>query len=219
MRHTSSYLTLAILALGCKGKEQQDPGPASKPVEPAAAAVPAAGAVRVPAAAGPASAGQEAAPAQGAASTGKKLVDLSTIKDQYGEAGAVNATIELPANATIKIETRTVNGELERTATVTVPEIEISPKHAEVAEATFEISKLPAPGKFEAIKASFKPKDIVRAEKDVDGHTFVTKVGTNFMVNIQRGTYLCASAGPEGHGVLDVELAVVVPACQSLRGK
>lgn len=146
-------------------------------------------------------------------------MDLSTIKDATGTDGLLDATIEVPADATISIESRTIDGDYVSTAKITVIGIEIDPKMAEMTSADIEVSKLPSPASFEKVKSSFKPKDIVRAEKDAGGHTFLTKVGDNFMVNVQRGAYLCGSAGFDGNGLLESAATVTLDICRSLKPK
>lgn len=212
MRFSITIAVTLFLAAACSEKKDAPPTVAKSPVEATAKPAPAS-TERVQPPDPPAAA--EPAPT----AAGTTVVNLATIKDNLGNTEMLNATIELPAENLlgVTVETKTVDGALYSVARVSLGQIEISPEHAEMTSADIEIDELPASVAFEEVKASFKPTDIVRADKDSDGHTFVTKVGDDFRVTVRRGTLLCSSDGPDDGGILEVAVPVVVRACQSLR--
>ena len=193
---------LLVIAAACgsksDSKSQPTPEPAPKPA-PATTPAPA------------------AKPAPAVAS--KKVVDLSTLKDATDTANLINATIEVPADATVEIETKTVGGTSDTRAKIRIEGIEIDPKMAEMTSADIDVSELPSPLTFDSVKSTFKPAEIVRAEQDPDGYTFLTKVGDDFAVTVQRGTYLCSSVGGDGTGLLEPAAKVTLDVCRSLKPK
>lgn len=204
MRKLSSFVLCALAAIGC-GSER-DRAPSSKPVEPATASA----APAVPTAPPP------TAPAP-AAAAGTRIVDLAALADADGQTDLVRGTIEVPAHARVEVQSRVANGELLSEARIRIDEIEIAPELAELTSVTITIVELPEPGTFDQVKASYARRDLVRADKDPNGYTFVSRIGNAFAVNVGRGRLLCSAVGDDGNGILEAAVPVVVRACQSLR--